>query len=119
VVRRSIRLAAISFAALAAVPNDVLAEVQGASRNAWALLAERATGREDKPETLRVLSPAGVSPAEFGWVKASDLKPGAGLQLDLAAGLALRAEWERYRPRGVQARETVDTLLLGLQFAFH
>jgi hypothetical protein len=117
-VRRSIRLAAISFAAFAAVPNDVLAQVQGASRNAWALLAERTAWREDKPETLHVLSPAGVSPAEFGWVKASELKPGSGLQLDLAAGLALSAEWERYRPKGVQVRETVDTLLLGLQFTF-
>jgi len=117
-VRRSIRLAAISFAAFAALPNNVLADAQGASRNAWALLAERTAWREDKPETLRVLSPAGVSPAEFGWVKASDLKPGSGLQLDLAAGLALCAEWERYRPKGVQVRETVDTLLLSLQFTF-
>jgi hypothetical protein len=117
-VRRSIRLAAISFAALAAVPNDVLAEVEGVSRNAWALLAERTAWREDMPETVRVLSPAGVLPAEFGWVKASDLKPGAGLQLDLAAGLALFADYERYRPKGVQVRETVDTLLLGLQFTF-
>jgi len=117
-VRRSIRIATISFAALAAVPNDVLAQVEGASGNAWALLAERTAWREDKPETLRVLSAAGVSPAEFGWVKASDLKPGSGLQLDLAAGLAFFADYERYRPRGVQVRDTVDTLLLGLQFTF-
>jgi hypothetical protein len=114
-VRRSIRLAAISFAALAALPNDAFADPR-ARQNAWALAVERSY--EERIEALRALSPAGVLPAEFGWVKASDLKPGAGLQLDLAAGLALCAEWDRYRPKGVQVRETVDTLVLGLQFTF-
>ena len=92
--------------------------MQNASRDAWALLAERTAWREDRLEVPRVLSPAGASAAEFGWLRPTDLKPGAGLQLDLAAGLALCAEWERYRPKGVQVRETVDTLVLGLQFTF-
>jgi hypothetical protein len=117
-VRRLIRLAAISFAAFAAVPSDVLAQVQGASRNAWALLAERTAWREDKAETLRALSPAGVSPTEFGWVKASELKPGSGLQLDLAAGLALSAEWERYRFDALGSKSNTDLYSVGFAYRF-
>src|SRR3954471_918521 len=114
-VRRSIRLAAVSFAALAALPNDAFADPR-ARESWWALSAERPRF-DERTEALGKLVPAAVLP-ELGWVRPSDLKPGAGLQLDLAAGLALCADWERYRPRGVQAREKVDTLLLGCQLTF-
>jgi hypothetical protein len=114
-VRRSIRLAAVSLAALAALPNDAFADPR-ARESWWALSVERPRV-EERTEALAKLAPAAAF-SELGWVRPSDLKPGAGLQLDLAAGLALCADWERYRPKGVQARETVDTLLLGLQVTF-
>ena len=115
-MRRSIRLAVVSLAALAALPNDAFADPK--ARQAWWALSAERPRVEERSEALPKLTPAAVSPAELGWVRPSDLKPGAGLQLDLAAGLALCADFERYRPRGVQTRETVDTLLLGLQFTF-
>jgi hypothetical protein len=116
-VHRSISLA-VSVAALAAVPNDVFADLQKAHRASWTLAPERSGWTEEKAEARLALSSAGVLSAEPGWVKTSDLKPGSGLQLDIAQSWALYADWERYRPRAVQARETVDTLLVGLQYTF-
>jgi hypothetical protein len=120
-VRRSVRLAAVALAAIAALPFDSFADsrlLQDTRRNAWAFLSERSPWGDDKIEALRILSPAGVPGSEISWLKSSDLKPGSGLQLDLEQGWALRADWDRYRPRAVQVRETVDTLLLGLQYTF-
>ena len=117
-MRRSIRLA-VSVAALAAVPNAVFADLQKTHRASWTLAPERSGGTEEKAEAVRAVSSAGALSAEFGWLKTADLKPGSGLQLDIAQSWALYADWERYRPRAVQVRETVDTLLLGLQFTFH
>jgi hypothetical protein len=115
-VRRSVGLA-VSFAALAAVPNDVFADLQTVHRAAWTLSPERSGWAEEKVEG-RALSPAGVLSAELGWLKTSDLKPGSGLQLDIAQSWALCADWERYRPKAVQVRESIDTLLVGLQYTF-
>jgi hypothetical protein len=115
--RRSIRLA-VALAVLAAVPTAVLADLQKAGRTSWTLSAERSAWGEDKTEALRAPSPGGVFNTEIGWLKTSDLKPGSGLQLGLAQSWALCADWDRYRPRMVQARETIDTFLLGLQFTF-
>jgi hypothetical protein len=117
-VRRSISLA-VSVAALAVVTNDVFADLQETHRASWTLAPERSGWTEEKAEARLALSPTGVSSAELGWLKTTDLKPGGGLQLDIAQSWALYADWERYRPRAVQVRETVDTLLLGLQFSFH
>ena len=118
-VRRSVRLAAVALAALAAFPFDSFADsqlLQDARRNAWAALSEGAAGSEEKRPSMRALSPEG---AELGWLKRSDLKPGSGLQLDLAPGFAVCADWDRYRPKGVPVREAIDTLLVGFQFTFH
>ena len=117
--RRSYSIAVAVFAALAAFSSQSSAEpplLQDTRPGGWTLLSER-TARVDEPSMPRAVSPDGVS-AELGWVKYVDLKPGNGLQLDLAQGWAVRADWDRQRPRMVQARETVDTLLLGLQYRF-
>jgi hypothetical protein len=119
-VRRSVRLAAVALAALAAFPFDSFADsqlLQDARRNAWAMLSERAAWGEEKRPSMRQLSPE--DGAELGWLKRSDLKPGSGLQLDLAPGFAVCADWDRYRPKGVPVREAIDTLLVGFQFTFH
>jgi len=118
-VRRSVRLAALALATLASVPPDVLADQQDARGNRWTLSSERSARGDEKLEALRVLSPAGVLGPEINWVKTSDLKPGSGLQLELEQGWALRADWDRYRPKAVQVREAIDTFLLGLQYTFH
>lgn len=112
---RSIRVAA-ALAALVALPLDALADPQEARPSSWALSAERSSWGDDRVETVR--TPVGVSIAEIGWLKTSDLKPGGGLQLGLAQSWALCADWDRQRPMTVQARETVDTFLLGLQYKF-
>ena len=118
-VRRSVRLAALALATLASVPPDVLADQQDARRIRWTLSPERSARGDDRLEALRVLSPAGVLGSEINWVKSSDLKPGSRLQLDLAQGWTLCADWERYRPRAVQVRDAIDTFLLGVQYTFH
>jgi len=118
-VRRAVRLAALALATLAAVPVDSSADsglLQDARRDAWAALSERAAWSEEKRPSMRALSPEG---AELGWLKSSDLKPGSGLQLDLAPGVTVCADWDRYRPKGAPVREAIDTLLLGFQFTFH
>jgi hypothetical protein len=118
-VRRSVRLAAVALAALAAFPFDSFADSrlpEDARRNAWAALSERAAWGEEKRPSMRQPSPEGV---ELGWLKRSDLKPGSGLQLDLAPGFAVCADWDRYRPKGVPVRDAIDTLLVGFQFSFH
>jgi hypothetical protein len=117
-VRRTVRLAAVSLAALAAVPNVVFADLQKTGRASWTLSAERDSWSEDKAEMLRAASPAGVFGAEIGWLKISDLRPGSGLQLDLAQSWALCADWDRQRPKMMQVRETIDTFLLGVQYRF-
>ena len=117
-VRRSVRLAVVALATLAAVPPDVLADLQDARRSRWMLSSERSSRSDDRVETLRTLSPAGVPGPEISWLKTSDLKPGSGLLLELEQGWALRADWDRYRPKAVQVRETIDTFLLGVQYTF-
>jgi hypothetical protein len=112
------RLAAV-LAALSAVPPSALAQspsdsLQSARRERWALIAERALWDAGQ---LRSPSSASVFPADPGWLRSADFKP--AVQVDLAQGWALCADWDRYRPKVVQVRESVDTLLLGLQFKFH
>jgi len=117
-LRRSVRLAAVFLAALAAVPFDVFADQQDARRT-WAMLsAERSAWIEDKVEAPRTLSPSSVFIAEVGWLKMSDFRRGAGLQFDIAQSWALCADWDRHRPKTPQVRETVDTFLLGVQYKF-
>ena len=118
--RRSVSIAAAALAALAAFPADSSAEsrlLQDARRTAWMFVAERATGIDEKHPAPLLASPEGVAGAELSWIRASGLRPGS-VQLDLAPGLALRADWDRYRPKLVQVRERIDTLLLGLQLTF-
>jgi len=119
--RRSVSIAAVAFAALAAYPLDSSAEsrlLQDARRNAWAFLAERTTWAGEQPPLPRPASFDGVAIAELSWVRTSELRPGGSVQLDLAPGMALWADWDRYRPKAVQMRDRIDTLLLGLQFTF-
>lgn len=109
---------AAALAALAAVPPGVLAQsgsdgLQSARRDRWALIAER-WGAE--AQSLRTLSSASVFDADPGWLRSSDFKP--AVQVDLAQGWALCADWARYRPKAVQVRESIDTLVLGLQYKF-
>jgi hypothetical protein len=118
-VRRSVRLAAVSLAALAAVPNDVFADPQTTHRASWTLSPERSSWGADKAETPRTPSLSGVFNAEIGWLKINDFRPGGGLQLDIAQSWVLCADWDRHRPTTPQVRETVDTFLLGLQYKFH
>jgi hypothetical protein len=103
------------LAALAAFPPVVLAQSQSddlqSARDRWALLAERAV--QDSEQALRRLLPAG---ADTGWLRSAEFKP--AVQVGLAQGWALCADWDRYRPKVVQARESVDTFLLGLQYKF-
>jgi hypothetical protein len=113
--RRCSGLAAV-LAALAAVPHGVLAQsqsddLQSARRDRWALQAERAAW--DSEQALRSLSPAG---ADTGWLRSAEFKP--AVQVGLAPGWALCADWDRYRPKVVQVRESIDTILLGLQYKF-
>lgn len=100
--------------ALAVPAFDSAAEsglLQDARRNAWTVLAERPV---EKLPPAPLVSPEG---AEFGWVRSSGLKPGSSLQLDLAPGWAVCADWDRQRPK-TQVRETIDTFLLGLYYRF-
>ena len=119
--RRWIPVATAAAALFAALPLESSADsrlLQDTRRNTWALLSERAARIDDKLESLTFLSPAGVPGPEISWLKTADLKPSGGLQLGLADGWTLRADWERYRPRAVQVRETIDTFLLALQYSF-
>ena len=115
--RCSIRIAA-TLAALAALPLDALADPQDARPGSWVLSSERSSWSDGRVETVRSLSPAGVSNAEIGWLRGGDLKPGSGLQLGLAQNWALCADWDRQRPMTVQVREPIDTFLLGVQYRF-
>jgi hypothetical protein len=112
---------AAALAALAAVPPGVLAETQsdasqGARRERWALIAGRSLWDVDQTQPARTPSSAGVFEADPGWLRSSDFKP--ALQVDLSQGWALCADWARYRPKVVQVRESIDTLLLGFQYKF-
>jgi hypothetical protein len=118
--RSAFRIAA-ALAALAAVPPSVLAQsesdgLQIARRDRWTLVAERALWDAEQAQPRRTLSAASVFDADPGWLRSSDFKP--AVQVDLAQGWALCADWARYRPKAVQVRESVDTLLLGLQYKF-
>ena len=109
------RIAAV-LAALGAVPPAVLAQSQAedpnsARREKWAMVADRALWEGE--QALRSFSPAGV---DAGWLRSTDFKP--TVQVDLAQGWVLCADWGRYRPKAVQARESIDTFLLGLQYKF-
>ncbi len=46
------------------------------------------------------------------------LKLGLGAQYALSGNLALRAEWERYRPKVFGTRTNVDQYLVGVRFGF-
>jgi len=108
---------AAAFAALAVVPPGALAQsqpddLQSARPERWALVAERAPW--DGEQALRPLSPA--AGADTGWLRSAEFRP--AVQLGLAQGWALCADWDRYRPKAVQPRESIDTFLLGLQYKF-
>ena len=114
--RSGFRIAA-ALVALAAVPPAVLAESQSdtqqsARRERWALIAERALWDAEQR------NPSSVSAFDTdpGWLRSSGFKP--AMQVDLAQGWALCADWDRYRPKVVQVRESIDTFLLGLQYKF-
>jgi hypothetical protein len=109
---------AAALAALVAVPPGVLAESQSdsARRERWTLIAERALWDADQAQVARNPSSVSVFEADPGWLRSSDFKP--AVQVDLAQGWALCADWARYRPRAVQVRESIDTVLLGLQYKF-
>jgi hypothetical protein len=118
---RRFRIAA-ALAALSAVPPSVFAQsqseaLQSPRRDPWALVAERALWDAEQPQALRA-SPgfSGVSDAGPGWLRSAEFKP--AVQLDLAQGWALCADWDRVRPKAVQLRESIDTFLLGLQLRF-
>ena len=112
---------AAALVALAAVPPPVLAESQsdtqqGARRERWALIADRALWDAEQAQATRNPSSVSVFDTDPGWLRSSDFKP--AVQLDLAQGWALCADWARYRPKAVQVRESIDTLVLGLQYKF-
>jgi len=116
---RFVCVAAI-LATLAAIPLNSLAQsasLQEPSRTQWALLSERSSKDLEPGQALRTQI-SDVSGAEIGWLKISDLKPGAGLQLDIAQSWALHADWDRHRPKTPQVRDTIDTFLLGVQYKF-
>jgi hypothetical protein len=114
-------LAAATAATLIGFSLEIQAQpssLQDARPAPFALPADRAAWDEDKLLALRVTSPSGVAGAELGWAKATETRPGGGLQLDLDQGWALYADWDRYRTKLPQVRETVDTLLVGLHYKF-
>jgi len=45
-------------------------------------------------------------------------RPGGSVQLEIDGSVALWADWDRYRPKTAQVRESVDTILFGLQVTF-
>ena len=116
--RSAFRIAA-ALAALAAVPPGVLAQadadsLQSARRDRWALIAERAVW--DSAQALPAVSSAAAPGADPGWLRTSGFNP--AVQVGLAPSWVLCAEWDRYRPKAVQVRESIDTFLLGLQYKF-
>jgi hypothetical protein len=118
--RRCLCAAAV-LAALVAIPLHSLAQsetLQDPRRDQWALLSERGSKDTTQGQGLRTLLSDAAFGAEIGWLRTSDLKPGAGLQLDIAQSWALSADWDRYRPKTPLVRETVDTFLLGFQYRF-
>ena len=119
--RRWVSIATAAVAVFAALPLESSADsrlLQDTRRSTWALLAERGESLFEKLSATRALSPDGVSSADFGWLKPCDPRPGGSVQLELERGLALWADWDRYRPKAPQVRETVDTVVVGLQFRF-
>jgi hypothetical protein len=113
--RSSLRIAA-AIAALGAAPPAVFAQSlvddpQSARRDRWVLAAERALWEGE--QALRSIPPAGL---DAGWLRSTDFRP--SVQVGLAQGWALCADWDRYRPKVVHARESIDTFLLGLQYKF-
>src|SRR6185295_4196993 len=115
--RRWIPVATAAAALFGALPFESSADsrlLQDTRRSAGSLLAERGEPLFEKLPATRALSRDGVSSAEFGWLKQNDPRPGGSFQLELERGLALWADWDRYRPKTPQVRETVDTLLVGL-----
>jgi hypothetical protein len=117
--RRLIGLAA-AFAALTALSSAVFAQsaaesLQNGRRDRWILVSERG----EQAPAFRTLYSDSVFGAEMGMLRSSDFRPSLGLQLDLAQSWVLCADWDRYRPKMLQARDNVDTFLLGLQYRFH
>ena len=119
--QRWMPFAAAAASLLAAFPFDSFADsqlLQDVRRDAWALLAKSSASLAEKLPAPPALSPSGVSAAELGWVKPSELRPGGSVQLECESGVALWADWDRYRPKMAQVRDSVDTLLIGLQVTF-
>ena|ERR1041385_3774418 len=114
-------LAAVAAAALFAFPPQIQAQpplLQSARPVHLSLPAERPAWDEDKLIAPRAMSPSGVAAAELGWLRAAEARPGSGVQLELEQGWALYADWDRYRTKVPQVRETVDTIRVGLQLRF-
>jgi len=119
--QRWLPFAAAATSLFAAFPIDSFADsqlLQDVRRDAWALLAKGSASLAEKLPAPPTLSPSGVYASESGWVKPSELRPGGSVQLELDGSVALWADWERYRPKTAQVRESVDTILFGLQVTF-
>jgi hypothetical protein len=119
--RLPVRLSTAAAAALLAFPPEIQAQppgLQSARPGHLALPAERPAWDEAKLLALRAMSPADVAKPEIGWLKAAETRPGGGMELALDRDLALYADWDRYRTRLPQVRETVDTIVVGLHYQF-
>jgi hypothetical protein len=115
---RSSRIAAVALTALASFPFDASSDsgaLQDPRRSRWMLAVQHEAAPLESPELSPKLSPPGGG---IGWVKAGEAKPDCALQLKLEEGWALYADWDRYRTKLPQVRETVDTVLVGLQLKF-
>jgi len=115
---RSSRIAAVALTALASLPFDASSDsgaLQDPRRSRWMLAVQHEAAPLESQELLPKLSSPGGG---IGWVKAGEAKPDCALQLKLEEGWALYADWDRYRTKLPQVRETVDTVLVGLQLKF-
>jgi hypothetical protein len=116
--RRSSNVVAAALAAAASFPFDAASDsgsLQDARRARWALAVDREPLAQESPSLFPKLSP---SSAGIGWAKTGEAKPDCALQLELEQGWALYADWDRYRTKLPQVRDTVDTILVGLQLRF-
>lgn len=71
----------------------------------WALLGRVGVAHVD------VESPVGDS-------SGNGLKLGAGAQYTVAKNIAVRGEWERYRPEEFGSRTSIDQFMVGLRYGF-
>ena len=116
--RRSGLVAALLLAAATSFPFDASSDsgsLQDARRTRWALAADREAPAQESPSPFPKPS---LPSAGLGWVKAGEAKPDCALQLELDQSWAFYADWDRYRTKLPQVRDTVDTLLVGLQLKF-